>query len=149
MDAVTYSKEEVIKLVNEFFIPLKIDSVQQSNLSRTFRVEVTPTTIATDAKQKVYHRSAGFYPASEFKQILRLMKAAADLEKRSYDSAIDLLSWIVEEAFGTAATPEALYQLGVARYKKSGDFQQAVEQWRKLKLSFPDHPLIKKVDYAL
>ena len=149
MDAVTYSKEVVINLVNQFFVPLKIDSVQQTSLSQIFRVEVTPTAIATDAKQKVYHRAAGFYPAPEFKQTLRLMKATADLEKRSYDSAIELLSRIVEEAFGSAATPEALYQLGVARYKKSGDFQQAVEQWRKLKLSFPNHPLIKKVDYAL
>ncbi len=149
MDAVTYSKDEIAGLVNQLFVPLKIDAVGDADLSRIFRVEITPTLIATDAKQKIYYRFEGFQPVKEFKQTLKLMKANGDLEKRNYDSAIDLLSNIVEEASNSAATPEALYLLGVTRYKKSGDFQQAVEQWRRLKLSFPNHPLIKKVDYAL
>jgi cytochrome c-type biogenesis protein CcmH/NrfG len=72
-----------------------------------------------------------------------------DLEKRNYDSGIDLLTQIVDQAFDSAAAPEALYLLGAGKYRKSGDFQQAVDQWRRLKLSFPDHPLIKKIDYAL
>jgi outer membrane protein assembly factor BamD (BamD/ComL family) len=72
-----------------------------------------------------------------------------DLNNRRYDEAISLLSQIVQETFEKDITPEALYQLGVARYKKSGDFTDAVQEWRKIQLQFPESSWLKKVEYAL
>ncbi len=149
MDAVTYSKEEIIQTIHDLFVPLKINATQEQELAAFLKVDVTPTILATDVRQKTFYRWEGFMRPEEFKQTLRLMKAFFEMDRRKYDSSIGLLSTILDEAFGCAATAESLYLLGVARYKKSGDFQQAVEQWRRLKLSFPNHPLIKKVDYAL
>ena len=148
MDAVTHSKEEIIQLIDRLFIPVKVDSLKQSELSKLFRVDMTPVYVTTDFKQKAHYRWTGFSRAEDFKQTLRLMKAASDIDGRSYDSAIEHLSTVVDSP-KSPSTPEALYLLGVVKYKKSGDFQLAVEQWRRLKLSYPNHPLIKKVDYAL
>lgn len=148
MDAVTHSKDEIIQMIDRFFIPVRVDSVKESELSKLFRVDMTPVYITSDSKQKAHYRWAGFSPAEDFKQTLRLMKAAFDIDGRNYDSATEHLSSVVDSP-RSPSTPEALYLLGVAKYKKSGDFQQAVEQWRRLKLSYPNHPLIKKVDYAL
>jgi len=149
MDAVTYSNQQIIATINDLFIPLGVDATKENELARLFKVEVTPAAIATDSRQKIFYRWDGFLAPEEFQQTLKLMRATFDLDRRKYDAAIELLNEILEHAFGCAATAESLYLLGVAKYKKSGDFQQAVEQWRRLKLSFPNHPLIKKVDYAL
>jgi tetratricopeptide (TPR) repeat protein len=149
MDAVTYPQEEIIRTTHDLFVPLKIDVTVEKELIAFLKVELTPTVLATDSKLKSFYRWEGFIRPEEFKQTLRLMRAIFDMERRKYDSAIDLFSQILDESFGCAATAESLYHLGVTRYKKSGDFQQAVEQWRRLKLFFPNHPLIKKVDYAL
>lgn len=148
MDAVTHSKEEIIQLITELFIPIRVDSLKESELSKLFRVDMTPVYIATDSKEKALYRWSGFSGAEDFNHTLRLMKAAADMDRRDYDSAIEQLSVVVESS-RSLSTPDALYLFGVARYKKSGDFQQAVEQWRRLKLAYPNHPLIKKVEYAL
>ena len=148
MDAVTHSKEEIIQLITQLFIPVRIDSVKESELSKLFRVDMTPVYIATDSKQKELYRWSGFSSAEHFQQTLRVMRAAADMDRRDYDAAIKQLSTVVESP-RSLSTPDALYLFGVARYKKSGDFQQAVEQWRRLKLAYPTHPLIKKVEYAL
>jgi TolA-binding protein len=148
MDAVTHSKEEIIRFVDVFLIPVKVDSVKQSELSKVFRVDMTPVYVTTDFKKKEHYRWTGFSPPQDFQQTLRLMKAAFDMDGRQYDSAIQHLSAVVDSS-KSPSTPEAMYLLGVAKYKKTGDFQLAVEQWRRLKLSYPNHPLIKKVDYAL
>ncbi len=148
MDAVTHSRDEIIQLINQLFIPLRVDSVKESELSKRYRVDVTPVYIATDSRQKTYHRWAGFARADDFSSTLRVMRAAADIDRRNYDSAIEQLAAVVDGT-RSSSTPDALYLLGAAKYKKSGDFQEAVEQWRRLKLSYPNHPLIKKVDYAL
>ena len=148
MDAVTHSNEEIIQLITQLFIPVRIDSVKESELSKLFRVDMTPVYIAADSKQKAHHRWAGFSRAEDFKQTLRVMRAAFDLDRRDYNSAIEQLSAVVESP-RSLSTPDALYLFGVAKYKKSGDFQQAVEEWRRLKLAYPNHPLLKKVEYAL
>ena len=135
-------------MIDRFFIPVKVDSAKESEPSKLFRVDMTPVYVVTDSKQKAHYRWTGFSGPEDFKQTLRLMKATFDIDGRNYESAIELLSTIVEEP-RSPSTPEALYLLGVSKYKKSGDFQEAVEQWRRLKLSYPGHPLIKKVDYAL
>ena len=148
MDAVTHSNEEVIRLMNDLFVPVRIDSSRESGISKLYRVESTPTYVAIDSRKKEHFRWSGFSNPEDFSQTLRLMSAAAAIDRRSYDFAIEMLSSIVDSP-SSPSTPDALYLLGVARYKKSGDFQQAVDQWRRLKLSYPDHPLIKKVNYAL
>jgi tetratricopeptide (TPR) repeat protein len=149
MNTVTYSTDQVIEAVQEFFVPVKIDGEQRPEIAQLFQTQVTPIAIVTDSKHKSYHRKEGFQPPEDFLHTLRLMASLYYLERRKYDEAISLLTKVLEEGFGSTATAESLYHLGVAKYKKSGDFQQAVEQWRRLKLTYPNHPLLKKVDYAL
>ena len=149
MNTVTYSTDDIIALVQDLFVPLRIDGEQHREVPQLFQTQVTPIAIVTDSRHKSYYRKEGFQPPEDFIHTLRLMAGIFFLERRKYDAAISLFTKILEEGFGSSATAEALYHLGVAKYKKSGDFQEAVEQWRRLKLTYPDHPLIKKVNYAL
>lgn len=149
MSAVTYSNQEIQKVLSAFFVPVKIEARSDPKTAQFFKVEATPTFVATDGDRKLHHKISGFYPPEAFLQRLRFLRAIVDLNGRRYDEAIILLSHIVQETFENDITPEALYQLGVARYKKSGDFTHAVQEWRKIQMQFPESPWLKKVKYAL
>lgn len=149
MSAVTYSNEEIEKVLSTFFVPVKIEAKSDTITAQLFKVDATPTFVATDNDRKLHYKISGFLPPEAFLQRLRLLRAMVDLNQRKYDDAIILLSQIAQETFENDITPEALYQLGVARYKKSGDFTDAVQEWRKIQMQFPESPWLKKVEYAL
>ena len=149
MSAVTYSNPEIQKMLFAFFVPVKIEARSDPKTSQFFHIQATPSFVATDGERKLYHKISGFYPPETFLPRLRLLRAIVDLNNRQYDQAISLLSDVVQETFENDITPEALYHLGVARYKKSGDFTNAVQEWRKIQIQFPESPWLKKVEYAL
>jgi TolA-binding protein len=149
MSAVTYSNPEIQKALTMFFVPVKIEARSDPKTSQFFNIQATPSFVATDGERKLHHKISGFYPPEAFMPRLRLLRAIVDLNNRQYDQAINLLSNVVQETFENDITPEALYHLGVARYKKSGDFSDAVQEWRKIQIQFPESPWLKKVEYAL
>jgi tetratricopeptide (TPR) repeat protein len=149
MSAVTYSNKEIEKVLSMFFIPVKIEAKSDLTTDQLFKVDATPTFVATDGDCKLHYKISGFFPPETFLQRLRLLRAMVDLNKRRYDDAIRLLSQVAKETSENDFTPEVLYQLGVARYKKSGDFTDAVQEWRKIQMQFPESPWLKKVEYAL
>lgn len=149
MSAVTYSNPEVQEVLSALFVPVKIEARSDPTTAQFFNVQGTPTYVATDVHRKLHHKISGFYAPEAFLHRLRFLRAIVDLNNRRYDEAIHLLSSIVQQTFENDITPEALYQLGVARYKKSGDFTDAVQEWRKIQMQFPDSPWLKKVEYAL
>ncbi len=149
MSAVTYSNPEIGKALSTLFVPLKIEAKSDPGTDQFFKVDATPTFVATDGDRELHYKISGFFPPDAFLQRLRLLRAMVDLNNRRYDEAISLLSHIAQETSEDDITPEAFYQLGVARYKKSGDFSDAVHEWRKIQMQFPESPWLKKVMYAL
>ena len=149
MSAVTYSNPDIQKMLVDFFVPVKVEGRSEPKIAQLFHVIATPTYVVLDHALKFHHNISGFYPPEAFAQRLRFLRAIVDLNNRKYDEAIDLLSKVVQETFEEDITPEALYELGVARYKKTGDFTDAVREWRKIQIQFPKSVWLKKVEYAL
>jgi hypothetical protein len=149
MSTVTYSNPAVEKALTDFFVPVKLETRSDPKIAQFFKVNSTPTFVATDSNRKVHSQSKGFFPPEAFLQQIRFMRAIVELNHRDYDLAIDLLSQVTRETFDQNLTPEALYHLGVARYMKTSDFTQAVQEWRKIKLQFPHSSWLKKIEYAL
>ena len=149
MSAVTYSNPDIQKMLADFFVPVKIEGRSDPKIAQLFNVIATPSFVALDHSLKFHHKISGFFPPEAFVQRLRFLRAIMDLNNRNYDEAIDLLSTVVQETFEEEITPEALYQLGVARYKKTGNFADAVHEWRKIQIQFPKSIWLKKVEYAL
>jgi hypothetical protein len=149
MDAVTYPEADIIQAMNQMFVPTALDATECAQLADKYEILATPTFILTDSSLTLYHKEYGYFPPFEFLQMLRLMRAKVDLHRRNYDEAIERLQAVVDTAIKTVAAPEAIYLLGSAKYKKSGTFDDALQEWRKLKMNFPDSEWTKKVDYAL
>ena len=120
MGTVTYPNEEVIQFVHENAIPLQLPA-DHVPLSADYLCEWTPCLLILDQNGKEHYRGIGFFPPPEFMPFILLGLAWADFNTRDYKSAIAHLE-IIEKTYRTSnAAPEAIYLLGVSRYKDTHD----------------------------
>ena len=82
LDRETFGNAEVIKLVETFFIPVRIDTDHQPEISAKFEVKGLPTILLLSAEGKELKRLSGFRPAEKFLTELRqAIKSAATLDE--------------------------------------------------------------------
>ena len=81
LDRETFGNAEVIKLVETFFVPLRIDTDRQPKISAKFEVKGLPTILLLSPQGKELKRLSGFRPAEKFLSELRqAVKSAAALD---------------------------------------------------------------------
>lgn len=128
----TYPNKEVIQFVNEHVIPLQIPA-DHVPLSTDYRCEWTPCLLILDQNGKEHYRGIGFFPPLEFMPFVLLGLAWVDFNTRDYESAITRLE-IVEKTYpASGAAPEAVYLLGVSRFKSTNDVSWL--KWLEKKIS--------------
>ena len=82
LDRETFGNAEVIKLVEAFFIPVRIDTDHQPKISAEFKVKGLPTILLLSPEGKELKRLSGFRPADKFLSELRqALKSAAALDE--------------------------------------------------------------------
>jgi thioredoxin-like negative regulator of GroEL len=64
LDATTFRNAEVIRLVNDNFIAVKIDAEREPDLARTMHVDSYPTLIVAGADRKVLGTQVGYVDAA-------------------------------------------------------------------------------------
>ena len=129
MGAVTYPKPEVVEFVEQNLVPLQVPS--NADLAKEFNLQWTPTLIALDAEGKEHHRAIGFLPPEELIPMLMLGIAKCHFDRQQFDKAISTLEKLLAQHPKSDAAPEAVYLLGVARFKSTRDpkpLKQAYEQ---------------------
>src|SRR5262245_31532657 len=77
LDAVTWRDPKIVKLLNEQFIPVKLDGEKETRLVQSLQVDGYPTLIVATAEGKVVGRHAGFLDAAQMTSLLRKAPAAA------------------------------------------------------------------------
>lgn len=65
MKATTLQDKNLIKLINEKYIPVKVDVDTDTNLVKKFAISALPTIIILDDKQNIVRRFTGYVSASE------------------------------------------------------------------------------------
>ncbi len=82
LDRETFGNAEVIKLVETFFVPVRIDTDHQPKISAKFEVKGLPTILLLNPGGKEIKRLSGFRPAEKFLSELRqTIKSAAALDE--------------------------------------------------------------------
>ena len=82
LDRETFGNAAVIKLVEAFFIPVRIDTDHQPKISAKFEVKGLPTILLLSPAGKELKRLSGFRPADKFLTELRqAVKSAAALDE--------------------------------------------------------------------
>ncbi len=109
------------KFINDNFIPVKIHIKEQPKTFERFGAQWTPTMQLLDPGGTKRHQFEGFLPPDDFLAQLKLGLAHSDFARQQWKQAENRYEDILKTLPATDAAPEALYWLGVSRYKDTGD----------------------------
>ena len=139
LDAVSWKNEKVIKVVNDWFIPVRISGDTQKDLFEKYLVTWTPTITLWDGDGREHYRFTGFLSPEELCARIILDGAKAELTLKNYDLAITCLTDVIKKYNITCAKPEAIFYLGVAQYLSTHNPKALREGLEKLRKEFPQN----------
>ncbi len=143
MGAVTYPNDKVVKFVDYNFVPVQIE-VSNTALMNEFKVNWTPTIIVLDADGNEIHRVVGFQAPEEFIPTFMVAKGKYYFNAGQHPEAQGMFDEALREYPGSAAAPEAVFFLGVSRYKASHDPKPLRESYETLMAKFPGSEWAKR-----
>lgn len=149
MDTVTYPQEKVAEFVNNFFMPIKIQTDDHPNLTEKYRVPWTPTLIVLGPDGVEYYRDIGYLPPDDFLAHMTLALGRAAFETRNFAVATEHFRTVVDKHPESPVVPEALYLLGVSKNRMNGGTSNdrgAI--WKKLVEEHPKTDWAKKASFA-
>lgn len=127
----------MVKVVTDWFIPVRISGDKQKDLFDKHLVTWTPTITIWDGEGREHYRFTGFLTPEDLCARIILDAAKAELTLKNYDLAIKCLNDVTEKYKGTCAVPEAIFYLGVAQYLSSHNPKTLREGLDKLRKEFP------------
>lgn len=143
MDAVTYPDQRVARFIAENLIPVRV-SYDHEQLSKQFNVKWTPTLITLDSDGQEHHRTVGFLSPEDFiaSQLLGIGKT--HFENGAFDKAISTFDELTGSYPRSSYAAEAIYLLGVARYKSTHDPKPLRGAYERLSHDYPDSEWAKR-----
>jgi hypothetical protein len=143
-----YPDERVVRLVMSEFVPIRIHVRDAgdvySRVSQQLNVQWTPTVLILDEDGIERHRVEGFLPVDDFLAQLKLGLARIAFQRGAFDEAERRFRQVVDEHPQSEAAPEALYWIGVSRYKGQGDASALAETARAFSTRYTDSAWAKK-----
>jgi tetratricopeptide (TPR) repeat protein len=143
MGAVTYPNDKVIEFVDFNFVPVQI-KVSNQALVDQFKVTWTPTIILLDAEGNEVHRVVGFLPPEEFIPTFMVAKGKWYFEAGQYSEAQDMFELTLRKYRDSVAAAEAVFFMGVSRYKMTHDARPLREAYETLTADFPGNEWTKR-----
>lgn len=142
MGTVTYPNEKVCAFIQQHMVPLQV--VSDAPLAADFNIQWTPTLITLDEDGKEHHRTVGFLPPEELIPSLMLGIAKCHFDRKNFGEAISMLEKLLAEYPKSDSAPEAIYLLGVCRYKSTHDAKPLKEAYEKLRVQYPSSEWTKR-----
>lgn len=143
----TYPNTEVASFIEQHFIPVQFPIADRPDMAERFTAHWTPTIIILDSEGKEHHRSVGYLPPNEFLAMTALALGKLNFNHQRYDEAARWFELVTERYADTSAAPEALYWLGVARYKGRQDPNALISAWQALNERYPKSEWNTKVSF--
>src|SRR5437868_13942676 len=122
MGAVTYPNPEVERYIQENFIPVQFNVVEQPDVMERFNAHWTPTLIVQDGDGREHRRSEGYLDPKRFLGEMSLAWLKAAINRRDFGAARDRSNEALDRTKGDPwREPEAIYWAAVAAYKATND----------------------------
>jgi thioredoxin-like negative regulator of GroEL len=140
LDETTFRDARVVALMNERFVPLKIDGDREVHLTNQLRIESYPTIVLASADGKILSYLRGFQDAETLHEILQrtmanlqspewmqreLQLAVQKMQKGEYVVAISALRAIIDDPKGRPLQPHARKLLDAIEKKALERLDQA------------------------
>ncbi len=145
MGAVTYPTEGMGNFIDLNFIPVQVE-VSNKALMEKYQVTWTPTILVLDADGKEHYRVVGYVPPEEFIPLFMVGKARFYLDTDQHAEARATLEEMLERCPHPRAAAEAIYFLGVARYKLSHDPKPLRAAYDELKAKYADSEWVRRAE---
>ncbi len=83
----TFKDPAVVKALNEYFLPVKLDGDEEEALAQAYGVRGYPTLVFTDATGKTLLSSPGYRPPGSFMDVLKYVHSGF-YKKMSFDKFV-------------------------------------------------------------
>jgi hypothetical protein len=143
MGTVTYPNEKVIKFVDYNFVPVQIET-SNTALVEQFKVKWTPAVFVLDADGNEAHQVVGFLPPEEFIPTFMVAKGKWYFNAEQHPEAQGMFEEVLREYPDSGAAPEAVFFMGVSRYKASHDPKPLRQAYETLMAKFPGSEWAKR-----
>lgn len=143
MDAVTYPNEEVAEFINNNVIPLRLASDTQPT-AKNFNITWTPALLILDHTGIEHHRSIGFLQPMELIPSILLGIGKVYYDKNEFQEANNYFEQILAQYPESDSTPEAVFLIGVSRYKSMHNPQPLKEAYEVLQKNYSQSSWTKK-----
>ena len=148
MGAVTYPDPKVEQYLNDHFIPVQFNVVEQPEVMELFNTPWTPTLIVLDGDGKEHRRSQGYLDPQRFLAEMAMARLQAAIDRQDFATAQQLAGEARRLTRGDAERePEALYWGSVAEYKATSDSGKLLAGWNRLLDEFPQSDWAKKAEF--
>jgi len=145
MGAVTYPAEGMGSFIDLNFIPVQVE-VSNKALVEKYGVSWTPTILVLDADGKEHYRIVGYVPPEEFMPLFMVGKARWALDNENYAEARAILEEMMPRCPHPRAAAEAIFFLGVAKYKMDHDPKPLRMAYEELKAKYPDSEWFRRAE---
>src|SRR5262245_26005879 len=137
MDTVTYPDPRVADFTTAHFVPVRIPVKANRALVEEFMVSWTPNVVIADDRGRVHFRIVGYLPPDDLVAHLSLGLGRWQLNRHQPAEAAERFEEVSRRHAGTDAGAEALYWLGVARYKATHEPAELRSSWDVLARQYP------------
>jgi hypothetical protein len=141
----TYANKEVVGFINDNFEPYRVDSRKES-VVENYYFDWAPTLIFLDRLAREVHRSVGYLGPEDFHAVALLALGKADLCNGNHDGARYHFEKVLKDYPRSGQGPEALYYLGLNRYRATGDLKELGKGAERLREKFPDSIWARKAE---
>ena len=146
MDTVTYPDARVAQFAMHHFLPVKLPVKENQRLLEDYLVSWTPTVVVVDENGLTHYRIEGYLPPEDFVAYLSLGIGRYWLNRKQFAKAGERFEEVSQRHAGIDAGAEALYWLGVTRYKQAHDPAQLRPSWQKVAQEYPKSEWAKRVN---
>ncbi len=138
LEETTYKNEKVITELNEFFILLQLDLINEREIRRMLGAYWTPSFYFLDFNGNSFFHFNGYLPADEFRAMIRIGVVEMLMPRGRYDEIINLIDHNIDELKNTSFYPKLLVAREKARYIKTKDNSKLKELMKEIIHKYPD-----------
>jgi tetratricopeptide (TPR) repeat protein len=136
---VTYPQQDVAEAIAAHGVPVQVDNSKAENnkfLHSIHHIWTPDVRILYHDGSELY-RWDGFLPPPEFVARTLCGFGMAYLRLKRFDQAEACYTQVLTRFSTTYAAPEALYYLGVTRYRRDPNGDELLTQWANLRSRYP------------
>jgi TolA-binding protein len=145
-----YTNREVENLLSKYTVPVKINVVEEVKTADEFNIKWFPILFLGRLKKgRIVEdfRWVGYLPTDDFFPVFKLALGKAYFNSDKLQDADRILTEVIENYPGSMFEAEALYWLGITKFKMKKDKSPLFELWNTLLMKYSTTKWAKKVAF--